>query len=246
MNPPGAQAEAQTTNTGAELSAEVLATLAEIGEEVNSSLDLDEVLARSAALIKRHIDYEIFGVLLIEGDGSYLRHRFAIGYSHELAENLRIPLGQGITGTAAATGHSVRVSDTGKDPRYINAIDSVRSELAVPMMLRNRCVGVLDIQSKHPDYFTREQQKILTLLASRLAIAVENARLFEKVSAQAETLLLLNEVSRETGSILDVEELLRLAAEQTKRVIDYHILSIMLYDEEQKVFRHRVDVKQDR
>ena len=243
MNPPGAQAEAQTTNTGAEISAEVLATLAEIGEEVNSSLDLDEVLARSAALIKRHIDYEIFGVLLIEGDGSFLRHRFAIGYSPELAANLRIPLGQGITGTAAATGHSVRVSDTTKDPRYINAIDSVRSELAVPLMLRGKCVGVLDIQSRHLDYFTRDQQNILTLLASRLAVAIENARLFEKVRTQADTLLLLSEVGRETGSILEVEELLRRAAEQTKRVIDYQILSIMLYDEDQKVFRHRVDVK---
>jgi len=226
-----------------EVSAEVLATLTEIGEEVNASLDLDEVLARSAALIKRHIDYEIFGVLMFEGDGSYLKHRFSIGYPRELAENLRVPVGQGITGTAAATGHSVRVGDTLTDARYINAIESVRSELAVPLMLRNRCVGVLDIQSRHPDYFTREQQKILTLLASRLAIAVENARLFEKVRAQADTLLLLNEVSRETGSILDVEELLRRAAEQTKRVIDYQILSIMLYDEEQKVFRHRVDVK---
>src|SRR5467141_3262165 len=226
-----------------EVSAEVLATLTESGEEVNASLDLDEVLARTAALIKRHIDYEIFGVFLLDGDGAYLKQRFTIGYPRELAENLRIPVGQGLAGTAAATGHSVRVGDTLTDPRYINAIESVRSELAVPMMLRNRCVGVLDIQSKHPDYFTREQQKILTLLASRLAIAVENARLFEKVQAQADTLLLLNEVSRETASILDVEELLRRAAEQTKRVIDYQILSIMLYDEEQKVFRHRVDVK---
>src|SRR4030088_3764837 len=99
MNPPGTQAETQAINTGAEVSAEVLATLAEIGEEVNASLDLDEVLARSAALIKRHIDYEIFGVLMIEGDGSYLRHRFSIGYARELADNLRIPLGRGITGT---------------------------------------------------------------------------------------------------------------------------------------------------
>lgn len=226
-----------------DVSAEVLATLTEIGEEVNASLDLDEVLARTAALIKRHIDYEIFGVLMFEGDGSYLKFRFSIGYPRELSENLRIPVGQGITGVAAATGHSVRVADTLNDSRYINAIENVRSELAVPLMLRNRCVGVLDIQSRHPDYFTGEQQKILTLLASRLAIAVENARLFEKVRAQADTLLLLNEVSRETGSILDVEELLRRAAEQTKRVIDYQILSIMLYDEEQKVFRHRVDVK---
>ena len=235
--------EAATITKGGEISAEVLATLAEIGEEVNSSLDLDEVLARTAALIKRHIDYEIFGVLLLEGDGSYLRHRFSIGYARELAENLRIPLGQGITGTAAATGHSVRVSDTTKDARYINAIDSVRSELAVPLMLQGKCVGVLDIQSRHLDYFTPDQQNILTLLASRLAVAIENARLFQRVKAQADTLLLLSEVGRETGSILDVEALLRLAAEQTKRVIDYQILSIMLYNEEQKVFLHRVDVK---
>ena len=243
MNPTGAQAEPAAINNGGEISAEVLATLAEIGEEVNSSLDLDEVLARTAALIKRHIDYEIFGVLLLEGDGSYLRHRFSIGYARELAENLRIPLGQGITGTAAATGHSVRVSDTTKDARYINAIDSVRSELAVPLMLQGKCVGVLDIQSRHLDYFTPDQQNILTLLASRLAVAIENARLFQKVKAQADTLLLLSEVGRETGSILDVEALLRRAAEQTKRVIDYQILSIMLYNEEQKVFLHRVDVK---
>lgn len=221
----------------------MLATLAEIGEEVNASLELEEVLARAAALIKRHIDYEIFGVLMIEGDGRYLRHRFAIGYPRELADNLRIPMGQGITGTAAATGHSVRVSDTSKDSRYINAIDSVRSELAVPLIVRGNCVGVLDIQSRHLDYFTRDQQNILTMLASRLAIAIENARLFEKVKAQADTLLLLSDVGRETGAILGVEELLRRAAEQTKRVIDYQILSILLYDEEQKVFRHRVDVK---
>ncbi len=243
MNPTDAHVATAALNGGPEISAEVLATLAEIGEEVNASLDLDEVLARAAALIKRHIDYEIFGVLMMEGDGSYLRHRFAIGYPRELAENLRIPLGQGITGTAAATSHSVRVSDTSKDPRYINAIENVRSELAVPLIVRGKVVGVLDIQSRHLDYFTPDQQNILTLLGSRLAIAIENARLFERVKEQADTLLLLSEVGRETSAILDVEELLRRAAEQTKRVIDYQILSIMLYDEEQKVFRHRVDVK---
>src|SRR5215831_16891753 len=243
MNPTEEHIITAALSGGAEISTEVLATLAEIGEDVNASLDLDEVLARAAALIKRHIDYEIFGVLMIEGDGSYLRHRFAIGYSRELAENLRIPMGQGITGTAAATRHAVRVSDTSNDPRYINAIESVRSELAVPLIVRGKVVGVLDIQSRHLDYFTRDQQNILTLLGSRLAIAIENARLFEKVKAQADTLLLLTEVSRETGATLEVEELLRRAAEQTKRVIDYQILSILLYDEEQKVFRHRVDLK---
>ncbi|HYK40506.1 MAG TPA: GAF domain-containing protein, partial [Candidatus Eremiobacteraceae bacterium] len=238
MNPPGTQTDSALGGPHSALPAEMLATLAEIGEEVNASLDLDEVLARTAALIKKHIDYEIFGVLLVDENARTLRHRFSIGYSRELAENLVIPLGQGITGTAAVTGHAVRVSDVTKDARYINAIDSVRSELAVPLMLQGKCIGVLDIQSNCADYFTKDQQNILTLLAGRLAVAIENARLFERVRSQAGTLLVLNEVSREMSSILDVEELLRRAAEQVKRVIDYHILSIMLYDEEQKIFRH--------
>jgi sigma-B regulation protein RsbU (phosphoserine phosphatase) len=241
MNPGQTRVEVAPETTDTPLPAEVLATLTEIGEGVNSSLDLDEVLARTAALIKRHIDYEIFGVLMVEG--AFLKHCFSIGYPRELVENLRVPIGQGITGTAAATGHSVRVSDTSKDDRYIAAIENVRSELAVPLMLQGKPVGVLDIQSRHLDYFTPDQQNILTLLASRLAVAIENARLYQKERTQAETLLLLNEVGRETSSILDVEELLRRAAEQIKRVIDYQILSLMLYDEKQKVFRHRIDVK---
>src|SRR5438477_4524525 len=243
MNPTESTAELNVVRPAGEVSAEVLATLAEIGEEVNASLNLDEVLARTAALIKKHIDYEIFGVLLLDETARTLKHRFSIGYPRELASNLIIALGQGITGTAALTGHAVRVGDVKKDPRYINAIDTVRSELAVPLMLQGKCVGVLDIQSNHPDYFTKDQQSILTSLGSRLAVAIENARLYERANTQASTLLLLNEVSREMSSILDVEELLRRAAEQVKRVIDYQILSIMLYDEEQKIFRHRLDVK---
>jgi sigma-B regulation protein RsbU (phosphoserine phosphatase) len=224
-------------------SPEVVATLAEIGAEVNASLDLDEVLAHAAVLIKKYVDYELFGVLMVDKDSSYLTHRFAIGYPPGLAENLKVPIGQGITGTAAKTGHPVRVADVSQDPRYINAIDSVRSELAVPLMFRGKCVGVLDIQSRHLDYFTRDQQNILFVLANRLAVAIENARLFQQVRTQAETLLVLNEVSREISSILDVEELLRRTAELVKKVIDYQILSILLYDQEQNVFRHRIDVK---
>ncbi len=243
MNPAQARAEVAPDIISTALPAEVLATLAEISEGVNASLDLDEVLARTAALIKRHIDYEIFGVLMLEGDSTYLKFRFSIGYPRELAENLRVPVGHGITGTAVATGHSVRVSDVSQDDRYIAGIENVRSELAVPLILQGKCIGVLDIQSRHLDYFTPDQQNILSLLAGRLAIAIENARLYQKERTQAETLLLLNEVGRETSSILDVEELLRRAAEQIKRVIDYQILSLMLYDEKQRVFRHRIDVK---
>jgi sigma-B regulation protein RsbU (phosphoserine phosphatase) len=227
----------------ANLPAEVLATMAEIGQEINASLDLDEVLARAAAHIKRLIDYEIFAVLLVDENSNQLHFRFAIGHRQEVVENWRIPMGQGIIGTAAATGQPVRVGDVRKDPRYLNALDEVQSELAVPLMVQNRVVGVLDIESRQLNYFTRDEKNILALLASRISSAIENARLYERTRRQADTLLLLNEVARETNSILDVEGVLRRAAEMVKRVIDYQIFSILLYDEAERVFRHRLNVK---
>ncbi len=226
-----------------EISAETLSTLVEIGQEINTSLNLDEVLAKAAQLIKKLIDYEIFAVLLPEEGTNQLHFRFGIGYRPEVMEHWRIPWGEGITGTAAATGRAVRVGDVQKDPRYLNAVEAVRSELAVPLMVGGKAIGVLDIQSHEVDYFTPEQQSILTLLATRIASAIENARLFERVRNQADTLLLLNEVGREASSVLEVEEVLRRAAELAKRIIDYQIFSILLYDDADKVFRHRVTVK---
>jgi sigma-B regulation protein RsbU (phosphoserine phosphatase) len=226
-----------------ELPESVLATLAEIGEEINASLNLDRVLSKMATLIKRLIDYEIFTVMLLDERSQMLINRFAVGYSQEMMENWRIPIGQGISGAAAASRRPILVGDVRNDSRYINTIDGVRSELAVPLLFKNRVVGVIDIQSSRVDYFTSEQQEILVLLGSRLATAIENARLFERARSQADTLLLLHEVGREASSILDVEALLRRAAELVKRVIDYQIMSIMLYDPATNLFLQRLAVK---
>ena len=230
-------------NTKIDMPAETLSILAEIGQEINSSLNLDEVLPNAAALIKRLIDYEIFAVLLPEEGTNQMYFRFAIGHRAEVVEHWRIPIGEGIIGAAASTGQPIRVGDVHADPRYLNAVDGVRSELAVPLVVRGRVIGVLDIESKQPDYFTRDQQNILMLVASRIGTAIENAKLFEHERNQAETLLLLNEVGREANSTLSVEEVLRRAAELTKRLIDYQIFSILLYDEASNTFRHRVTVK---
>ena len=230
-------------NSKLEVPAETLAILAEISQEINASLNLDEVLAHAASQIKRLIDYEIFAVVLPEEGTNQLYFRFTIGHRPEVVDHWRIPMGEGIIGAAAATGKAIRVAEVRKDPRYLNALDAVRSELAVPLVVRGRVVGVLDIESSQSDYFTPDQQNILTLVASRIAPAVENAKLFEHERNQAETLLLLNEVGREANSSLSVEEVLRRAAELTKRLIDYQIFSILLYDEADNVFRHRVTVK---
>jgi sigma-B regulation protein RsbU (phosphoserine phosphatase) len=235
--------DATKLNPKIDVPADALKILAELSQEINASLNLDEVLPSAAALIKRLVDYEIFAVLLPDEGTDQMYFRFAIGHRAEVVEHWRIPMGEGIIGAAAATGQAIRVGDVRTDPRYLNALDGVRSELAVPLIVRGRVIGVLDIESNELDYFTPYQQSILTLVASRIGTAIENAKLYEHERNQAETLLLLNEVGREANSSLSVEEVLRRAAELTKRLINYQIFSILLYDEGDNVFRHRVTVK---
>ena len=230
-------------NSVQEIPEQTLAVLSEISQEINASLNLDQVLASAARQVRRLIDYEIFAVLLPEESTGNLYVRFAIGHRAEVVENWRIPVGDGIIGAAAATGQAIRVGDVLKDRRYLPAVEAVRSEIAVPLIVRGHVIGVMDIESRQVDYFTPAQQTVLTLVASRISTAVENARLYEKAQKQAETLLLLNEIGREASASLEVEEVLRRAVELTKRLIDYQIFSILLYDDVAAVFRHRVTVK---
>ncbi|MBI3406515.1 MAG: GAF domain-containing protein, partial [Acidobacteria bacterium] len=228
------------------LSPEVIATMIEIGEEINASLDLDDVLRATAALIKRIVPYEIFAVMLLDEAASELYFRFAVGYPKEIVENWRIPLGKGVTGRTAQARKAIRVSDVTQEAEYIPTHETVRSELAVPLLLKGKCIGVLDFQSNRLNYFSRDQQDILVLLTSRIATAIENARLYERSLDQANTLQLLNEVSREASAILDVDELLHRAAELVKRIINYQIFGIFLYDERRQVFRQQFSIKYGR
>lgn len=235
--------EETKTSTESVIGREALALVAEVGQEINASLDLDEVLAKIAAFVRRVIDYEIFAILLVDETRGDLYFRFAIGHRPEVVQNWRVPLGQGITGSAAVTRKPIRLADVRSDPRYINALDSVRSELAVPLLFKGNCIGVLDIQSRQVDAFTRDEQAILSLLATRLALAIENARLFERTRRQADTLLLLHEIARQASELLEPGEVLQRAADLVKQVIDYQIFSILLLDADRKVFRHVINVK---
>ena len=93
----------------------------------------------------------------------------------------RVKLGHGIVGYAALHKVAVNVPDVSVDPRYIKVVDDARSELAIPLMLQDRCVGVFDLESPELDAFSKSHVDILTLLASQAAVAIENARLYERI-----------------------------------------------------------------
>jgi phosphoserine phosphatase RsbU/P len=168
------------------LDAEAFETLAEIGRDVASVLDLDELFTRIAQLARRVIDYRTFGILLLN-DANELEMKLAVHYG-EKVEVPRVPLGEGLVGYAALHREPVNVPDVSQDPRYIKVVPDVRSELAIPMLLKDRCIGVVDLESPELDAFSKRDVEILSLLASQAAVAIENAHLYDEVRTTQERL----------------------------------------------------------
>lgn len=164
----------------------LLATLYEIGKETSSILDLDELLQRLADVVRRVIDYEMFGIYLLDEESGELVLRKAVSYGATKEKKTRIPLGEGLTGAAALTKQPILVGDVRQEPRYLALIPETRSELVVPLVHKDRVVGVFDLESSLLDHFTNEHLKVLTPLASQVAVAIENARLYERLARQEE------------------------------------------------------------
>jgi len=217
--------------------------LLEVADVVNTTLDLDTTLRRVAELLRKVIDYEIFAILLLNERTQELRFRFQIGYPREYAERARVKVGQGVTGLAAQKREAILVEDVTKIEGYIEAVPNVRSELAIPLINKNRVIGVIDFEAREPGYFTDEHRRLLSLIASRMAVGIENAQLYTRTTRQARTLLLLNEIARELTSILNVDELLNRVAELLNRIIDYQMFSVLLLDEESQVLSHRFSLR---
>jgi phosphoserine phosphatase RsbU/P len=216
--------------------------LMRLADALNTTLDLKTLLERAAALVRAVIDYRIFAILLVNDRTNDLRMRFQIGHKPEI-ERLRIRVGHGVVGQVAQTRQPVLLNDVSKVENYIDANPDVRSELAVPLITKNRVIGVIDIQAEQINYFKPEHLHLLTLTASRIAIAVENARLYTRVARQAQTLQLLNEISREITSILDPHELLERVGQLIRRIIDYQMLSIWLVNERDQVMENHLAIR---
>jgi phosphoserine phosphatase RsbU/P len=217
--------------------------LLDVADVLATSLDLDTTLRRVAEVVRKVIDYEIFAILLLYEKTQELRFRFQIGYPAEFSEKARIKVGEGVTGLAAQSRQPVLIDDVRTDPRYIEAVPNVCSELAIPLITKNRVIGVIDIEAREPGAFTEEHQRLLTLVASRMAAGIENAQLYTRTTKQARILLLLNEIARELTSILNLDELLGRIAELVRRLIDYQMFSILLLDASGEKLQHRFSLR---
>jgi sigma-B regulation protein RsbU (phosphoserine phosphatase) len=207
-----------------------VAYLMRLTDALNTTLDLQTLLSRTSDLVRALIPYRIFAIFLLNDRTNELRMRFQIGHTPQV-ERERVPVGKGVVGQVALTRQPLLLNDVTQADYYISANPAVRSELAVPLIAKNRLIGVMDIESELPDFFRPEHLHVLTMTASRIAQAIENARLYARVSRQAQTLEVLNEIAVELASILELNPLLERIGQLLRRLIDYQMFTIMLLDE---------------
>ena len=189
------------------------------------------MLRRAAELTKRLIDYQIFSILLSDEVEGVFRHRVTVKFGQRVQEKSAVPLHEGIIGAAASLRRPVVVPDVALDPRYRMVNPETRSELAVPMIFKNRVVGVMDLESPQLNYFTPDHVQVLSILAAHLAVSIENARLYEQVARdEARMERDLNAARRIQGALLPRLPGPEFGLDIAARVVSSRELSGDLYD----------------
>jgi diguanylate cyclase (GGDEF)-like protein len=184
-----------------------IAILYDAGQAVLSTFDLDEVLQRILGIARDYFHLRNVAIVLLDQQSQQLYVRSQIGWD-EGQDKVRLSLGQGITGVAALKKQPVYAPDVSKDPRYFCSAKSTRSELAIPLMVCEEVVGVLDCQSDRVDHFDPETVDLLTLFSTQASIALQNARLYSLEQQRARQLQAINAIAQQTTAVLDLEDLL--------------------------------------
>ncbi len=184
-----------------------IAVLYDAGQAVLSTFDLDEVLQRILAIARDYFHLPNVAILLLDQEARQLCVRSQIGWD---PGKDKICLGQheGITGASVLKKQPIYVPDVSKDPRYVCAAHSTRSELAIPLMVRDEVVGVLDCQSHAVDHFDHETIELLTLFSTQASIALQNAHLYSLERQRARQLEAINAIAQQTTAVMDLEDLL--------------------------------------
>ena len=215
-----------------------IAILYDASQIVLSTFNLDEVFTRILSTVRDYFRMPSGAIFLVDRDTGELYVRSSFGReAEELGLKLRIPLGSGITGSAARLKRPLYIPDVSKEPRYIEGFANTRSELAIPLLVRDEVVGVLDFQSDDVNGFDNETVDLLTLFSTQASIAIQNAELYTLEQRRAAQLEAINGISMETRSILELEELLPRVCTLTLKYFPVDHVSVLLLEDRRLVLR---------
>jgi phosphoserine phosphatase RsbU/P len=150
--------------------------LLDITRALASPLDLDGVIAAIFSSLRQVVDYDAVAIYLVNRHTHALEVVSTSGYPEGSEAAFMIQIGQGIVGWVAKTGEPVIVPDVSSDPRYVAARHETRSEIATPMVMEGRTIGVFNLESDHDDAYHDGHLELLSAFAAQAAVAVERAR----------------------------------------------------------------------
>lgn len=211
-----------------------VAVLYDASQAVLSAPDLEGVLHQILIIARDYFHLQNVAVLLLDEEKQELHVRCQIGWADSLA-HMRLPLGSGITGTAAQQKRPIYVADVNADPRYIPSSYKTSSEFAIPLIVQGAVVGVLDCQSDKPDFFEPDTIDLLTLFSTQASIAIQNARLNALERRRARELQAINAIAQQSTAVLDVRELLAKVCPLIQEKFQLPQISLLLKDEEDLV-----------
>jgi diguanylate cyclase (GGDEF)-like protein len=213
-----------------------IAILYDASQAVLSTFDLDEVLQRILHIAGDYFHLRNVAILLLDDTNQHLYVRSQIGWD-EGCDRVGVPLGKGITGNAAKQKTPVYCPDVSKDPHYMCSAKTTRSELAIPLMVRDEVVGVLDCQSENLDHFDQETVDLLILFSTQASMALQNARLYQLERRRAQQLEVINAIARQTTAVLDLKELLLKVCSLIQKAFQVSHVSVLLREEDDLVLR---------
>src|SRR5262245_8721183 len=193
-----------------------IAILYDASQAVLSTFDLDEVLQRILVIARDYFHLRNVAILLLDEETHELRVRSQSGWDSGLG-SISVPLGKGLTGTAAQQKRPVYAPDVTKDSRCLNLRKETRSELAMPLMVRDEVLGVLDCQSDNLNHFDGETIDLLTIFSTQASLSLQNARLYSLERRRASQLEAINAIARETTAVLDIKQLVSKACTKIQK-----------------------------
>src|SRR3984885_281136 len=211
-----------------------ISILYDASQAVLSTFDLDEVLQEILTIARDYFHLQNVAILLRDKDQLYVRCQVGCDAGHD---KVRLPIGTGITGTAAEQKRPIYAADVSQDARYILSAKNTRSELAVPLMVRDDVVGVLDCQSENLNHFDRETIDLLALFSTQASMALQNARLHALERHRASQLEAINVIAQQMTAVLDLENLLGKVCSLIQEAFQLCHVSVLLKDEDELALR---------
>jgi len=215
-----------------------LKLISEISQIVVSSLDRDHVINTACQEILEALDVTFAGIALVDKTRSAIVH---LGHA-SMAPLVIDPLkeaspDQGMVARVISTGESMRLGDVRAFDDFIDIVPGMKSALCVPLRLREEVIGAVDVEHSLPNYFTDQDEELLTSLAVFLSQAMENAQLFENQLRRWQQLLVINEMARVATESFDLDEILHLVAREIHDRFNYFCVAVSLREDREVIIK---------